>query len=534
MKSRVMQTISILVLILALTACSGKSAQSGAANSTEPSATGNTAATTNAKDSLVVAMTADQGTLDPAVTMDNAAWKITYPTYERLVEYDGATTEVKPGLAKEWQVSPDGKTWTFTLNEGHKFADGTAVDAEAVKFTFDRILKIAKGPVDVFGVIQAVTVKDAKTVVFTLKNNFPPFLSTLAANYGGIVNPKVKEHEVNGDLGQSYLAEHTMGSGPYQLTEWKKGEYLKLELNPNASVKPALKTVYFKIIADSSAQRLQLEKGDIDIAEGIPVEQLGGVSSLPNVQIVQNPSLFVDIAYINSSKGNPALKDPKVRQAISYAVDYKALADSVQQGYATQMRGPIPQGLWGHNGNAMQYSYDPAKAKSLLAEAGVSNLTLDLVYSDKWPWWETEALTLQSFLGEAGIKLNLKKVAYATQRDMIDKGDFDLSLGVWSPDFADPFMFMNYWFDSNNFGLSGNRAFYKNDEVDGLLRKAASINDQAEREKLYSQAQDIVIDEAPYLLLYQKDYLLPISKEVKGFLYNPMLEGIYNLADMSK
>lgn len=530
-KSKLGFVLIAAILAVTLSACSDNAKQPAATASASGSPSASNA---SGKDTLVVAMTADEGTLDPAVTMDNAAWKITYPTYERLVEYDGESTEVKPGLAKEWKVSPDGLTWTFTLNEGHKFADGTPVDANAVKFTFDRTLKIAKGPVDVFGVIQEVKVQDPKTVVFTLNKNFPPFLSTLAANYGGIVNPKVMEHEENGDLGQNYLASHTMGSGSYQLTEWKKGEYLKLETNPNASVKPAIATVYFKIVADSSAQRLQLEKGEIDIAEGIPVEQLGAVTAFPNVQIVQKPSLFVDIAYINSTKGNPALQNQKVRQAISYAVDYGSLTKMVQKGYATQMRGPIPEGLWGHDGQAKQYQLDTAKAKSLLAEAGAGDLSLRLIYSDKWPWWETEALALQALLSDVGIKVELKKVAYATQREMIDKGDFDLSLGVWSPDFADPFMFMNYWFDSNNFGLSGNRAFYKNDKVDELVRKAAASNDKAERERLYKEAQTIVIDEAPYLYLYQKDYLLPISKNVAGFIYNPMLEGIYNLQEMSK
>jgi len=169
-----------------------------------------------------------------------------------------------------------------------------------------------------------------------------------------------------------------------------------------------------------------------------------------------------------------------------------------------------------------------------LAEAGVSNLSLTLLYSDARTWWETEALTLQAFLADIGVELKLNKIANATSREMIDKGEFDLALGVWSPDFGDPFMFMNYWFDSNNFGLAGNRAFYKNDKVDELVRKAATTNDQAEREKLYQEAQKIVIDEAPYIYLYQKDFLLPISKRVKGFVYNPMLEGIYNLAEMSK
>jgi len=198
------------------------------------------------------------------------------------------------------------------------------------------------------------------------------------------------------------------------------------------------------------------------------------------------------------------------------------------------MKGPIPDGLWGHDPDSKQYTYDVAKAKSLLAEAGVTDLTLDYLYSDNKPWWETEALAIQAYLAEVGIKVNLKKVAYATMREMIDSGEFDLCVGVWSPDFGDPFMFMNYWYDSNSFGLAGNRAFYKNDQVDQLVRKAATVNDQAEREKLYQEAQKIVVEDAAYVLLYQKDFLLPISKEVKGFTYNPMLEGIYNLATMSK
>lgn len=531
MKKRLICWFIIFGIIALLSACTEN------ANS-NPDASKNSTATTSTnngeKDKLTVAITADQGTLDPAVTMDNSAWKITYPAYERLVEYDGASTNVKPGLAKEWKVSADGKTWTFTLNEGHKFADGSVVDAEAVKFSFERLLKIGKGPSEVYSVISQIKVENPNTVTFILKENFPPFLSTLAANYGSIVNPKVMEHEKNGDLGQNYLANNTMGSGAYQLGKWKKGEYIRLDLNPYSSVKPHFKNVYFKIVGDSSAQRLQLEKGEIDIAEGIPVEQLESVKSMNNVTIIQKPSLLVDYVYINTSKGNASLKDPRVRQALNYGIDYKSLIDSVQQGLATQMRGLIPNGLWGYDDQAKQYEYDVDKAKKLLADAGVKNLTLDLLYSDNKTWWETEALAIQANLAEIGVKVNLKKVAYAMSREMIDKGDFDLALGVWSPDFGDPYAFLNYWLDSNNFGLAGNRAFYKNNEVDTLLRKAATINDQAERESIYKKVQDIAIEDAPYILLYQKDFILPMSKKVKGFIYNPMLEGIYNLTEMSK
>nr|WP_106781063.1 ABC transporter substrate-binding protein [Lysinibacillus timonensis] len=521
-----------IVITILLSACMENA---NAPTSTETTSNENEPTTeTSNNDQLVIAIPADVTSLDPAITMDNTTWKIIYNVYERLVDYDGATTNIKPGVAKDWDVSEDGKTWTFYLEEGHTFSDGTPVDAEAVKASFDRSLKIDQGPAGVFSMVSEIRVDDPMTVTFVLSDPFPPFLSTLAANYGNIVNPKVLEHDQDGDLGQNYLATNTMGSGPYQLTDWKKGDSLKLELNEHSKVQPAIKTVLFKIVGDPSVQRMQLEKGEIDIAEGIPVDQIDTVKSLNNVELLQQPSLLVDYIYINNNNGNPALQDIKVRQALNYGIDYASLIDGVQLGYATQMQGPIPDGIWGHDKSVKQYNYDVEKAKELLNEAGVENLEIDLLYSDNKTWWETEALMIQANLAEIGVKVNLNKVAYATSREMMDKGEFDLALGVWSPDFGDPFMFMNYWFDSSNHGLAGNRAFYTNSEVDKLLKEAATNNNQGQREEIYKQIQDIVIEEAPYILLYQKDFMLPISKDVKGFVYNPMLEGMYNLTEMSK
>lgn len=487
------------------------------------------------KSTLTVAMPTDEGTLDPGVSMDNAAWKITYPCYERLVKYQGADTTVAPDLASKWDISSDGKTWTFTLKTGDKFPDGTPVDATAVKFSFDRMLKINKGPAGDFDEIKGVKVIDATHVEFDLKTSFPPFLSSLAANYASIVDPKVMDHEQSGDMGQAFLANHTLGSGPYQLADWKQGQYLELTNNSSYSgTQPTLKTVYFKIIGDASAERLQLEKGAIDIAEGISSDQLKTLSSTSGMTVINKPSMLADYVYINSTKGNAALKNKLVRQAISYAIDYQGIIQSSQSGYASQMRGPVPQGLWGHDDSVTQYTQDLGKAKQLMTSANAGSLTLTLLYSDHMPWWSTEALAIQNNLQQIGITVKLEKVEYATMRQMLDKGQFDLSLGVWSPDYADPSMFMNFWFDSKNFGLAGNRAFYSNPQVDDLIRQAMATTVQQQRTQLYSQAQKIVVDDAPYVYLYQKNYLLPMRSDVQGFIYNPMLEQIYNLADMSK
>lgn len=512
----------LIVSMIVMTAC--------AKNSNAPSSS----RSTDSKETLTIAIAADPGTLDPAVSMDNSSWKITYSAYERLVQFNKGSTEVKPDLARSWSVSTDGKKWTFLLNSGHKFADGTSVNAQAVKYSFDRLLKIAKGPSAVYGIIDTIKTSGNNKVIFTLKKSFPPFLSTLAANYGSIVNPEVAKKAKNDDQGQGYLASHTMGSGPYRLTSWNKGQSLQLHVNKHYNKKLMLKKIVFKIVSDSSAQKLQLKNGTVDIAENIPTEQLKDIKSMKNVTLLQKPSLLVDYVYINTNNGNALLKNKKVRQALNEAIDKKSLIDAVQQGYATNLHAPIPKGLWGYDASIKGYAYRLNHAKQLLKSAHATDLNLTLLYSDNSQWWGTEALTIQSELKQAGVRVKLNKVAYATSRNMMDEGKFDLALGVWSPDFADPFAFMNYWYDSRNGGLAGNRSFYKNAEVDQMLREAATSNNHAKREKLYNQTQKIVVDDAPYILLYQKDFLLPISKNVTGFVFNPMLQGMYNFDEMSK
>ncbi|MGH3502430.1 MAG: ABC transporter substrate-binding protein [Nocardioidaceae bacterium] len=486
---------------------------------------------------LVVDMSADVETMDPAVTVDNHTWKVTYPAYERLVGYKGSTTDLKPDLAKSWKVSDNGLVWTIQIAPGHKFADGSPVDAKAVKFSFDRVLKVNKGPAGTFAEVKKVEAPSKMTVRFTLKNAFAPFVSTLATNQSNIVNPKVMEHEQDGDMGQAYLANHTMGSGPYQVESHVKGQSVTLTLNPNYSgSKPDITKAVFQVVDDPSAQRLQIEKGQVDIAEGIPADQLKEMEGTEDLTILDKPSFTVDYVYINVGKnGAPALKKTQVRQAINYAVDYKGIIQASQQGHAKQMRGPIPEGMWGHDPKLKQYHTDLKKAKQLMAKANVGDVEpLTLLYSDHWPWWPTEALSIQASLKKIGIPVELKKTEYATMRSLLDKGSFDLSLGTWSPDFADPYMFMNYWYDSDNGGLAGNRSFYSNPKVDHLIRTAAKVSDKAQRTKLYQQAQKIVVDDPPYVYLYQKDFQLPLRSNVKGMVFNPMTRGIYNLADMSK
>ncbi len=512
------------MLAACLAGCGGSGSGGGSSNKTP-------------KDSLVIGTAYESATLDPAVSMDNGAWAITYPCYDRLVRYKTAggkaSTEVEGSLAVSWKTSPDGLVWTFKLKPEAKFADGSPVDAQAVKFSFDRLMKMKKGPADYFPTLKSVDVVDATTVKFVLSKAFAPFLFTLATNGGSIINPKVEAKAKNGDNATAYLAENTMGSGPYQLKEWARGQHLTLAVNEKYwGKKPTLKTVVFQSIKDASAQRLQLEKGDLDIAQGIPVEQTEELAKNKDIKVGEYPNFLISYLYVNNQKA--PLNNVKVRQALSYAMDYKAILDGSVKGKGIAMKGPIPKGMWGYDDSLAGYTTNVEKAKSLLAEAGQKDLTVHLLYSNYKTFWEAEALLIQNSLQKAGIKCELDKVAWATLRDRVDHGNFEICLGSWTPDFADPYMFMNLWYDSSKFGLSGDRSFYKNAKVDELVRKAVDVTDQKERTKLYQQAQKIAVDEAGYILLFQTSTIVPQRANVKGFVYNPMLDNMFNFEDMSK
>ncbi len=486
---------------------------------------------------LVVGVSSDIHTLDPGVSSDNYDWRQIYPCYDRLVKYKvvngEGSTEVEPQAAESWTVSDDGTVWTFTIRQGITFNDGTPLDAEAIRFSFQRTLTIGKGPADNIGAIESMRVVDPYTLEITLKNAYGPFLQTLATNGASIINPTVMQHEKDGDLAQAWLAENTDGSGPFILSEWTRGQRAVLEAKADYwGGAPKIDKAIIRFMSESADRRMALERGDIDIAENILVDQIPALENHSDIVVKRFPSQLVEYVYINCQK--PVLADNRVRQALNYAIDYQGIIDHVLQGNGVQMRGPVPKGMWGHKEDVYQYSRNIDKAKALLKEAGAEGLSLTLIYSDRRAAWEQIATVMQSNFRDIGVDLKLELMANPTLRDRMDKGDFELCLGAWSPDFADPYMFMNFWFESDKWGLPGNRSFYKNEQVDALVKKAAVLSDQAERVKLYNEAQDIIMEDAPYIFLYQIQTIVPMRKNVTGYVYNPMLESMYNFESIAK
>lgn len=498
---------------------------------------GSAACAETAVDTLVIGKAADPQTFDPAVTIDNNDMTVAYPAYQRLVAYevkDGAgQTTVAGQLAESWTVSADGKVWEFKLKPGNTFSDGSIVDAAAVKFSFERLMKLAQGPSEAFPAGLMVEAADPSTVRFILPEAFAPFLFTLANSGAGIVNPKVMEHEKDGDLGQGWLSANTAGSGAYELANWDKGQSIKMVPNPYyAGEVPALKSVEVRIIPDASARRLALEAGDLDIAESLPVDQTEAIAAADGVKVETYPSLLVTYLYLNNSK--PPFDNPAARNAMVAAVDRAGIIDGIMLGQAEPMNGPIPKGMWGYDATIPAQTWDIDAATKAFADSGLAGQTLTFALSDRDPAWNMIALAVQANMAQAGVNVTLESSANASYRDRLGAGDFQIAIGNWSPDFADPYMFMNYWFDSGKHGLSGNRSFYTNAKVDELVRAAAVETDQAKREAMYQTAQKTVVDDAAYVYLFQRSTQLAMRDTVEGYAFNPMLEQIYDFKAMSK
>jgi len=483
-------------------------------------------------DALVFGVTAEAETLDPHVSIDNNTWRAIYYCYDRLVEYDGGSTAVVPGLASSWEISPDGLHYTFHLRQGVQFVDGTPFNAEAVRFNFERLLAIGKAPSGTFGFIDSVDVLDDYTVRVNLTSPFAPALSAFATDQGCIVSPGVMAHEVGGDYGQDYLAEHTAGTGAFYASEWTHGLRLVLTRNDDYWRGPAaLSEVILRYIPEPEDLRLLLEKGEIDIAEKLTVDQIENLKGTPGIRVFEAPSFACHYVYLNCQ--NEYLKDVRVRQAISYAIDYAGIIEFLWRNTVVQMEGPVPIGFAEHI-PVYQYAQDLDRARALLDEAGYAGgFTLRLMHSPTIPEWQPMAVVIQENLAEIGISVEIESYAWATLRAKLDQSDFDMSFGYWTPDYADADMFTWYWFFSENWGLAGNRAWYKNPIMDDLVTRERLEVDEQRRQDLFEGIQWLGVSDAPYLYLLQINYQLPMREWVKGYVFNPMLLNMPNFYGIS-
>lgn len=477
---------------------------------------------------LIVGQIAEPKALDPqAVTAAND-FRIIVNLFDGLVRFRDGTLEVEPALADSWQISEDGKTYRFSLRPGVMFHDGTPVDAEAVKFTFDRMLRedhpyYSTGPFPLaffFSSVASVEAPDAQTVVFTLTEPYAPFLTNLATPTGAIVSPTaVAAH--GADFGRN-----PVGAGAFKFAEWRSNEAVVVEANPDYwDGAPGLQAVVFRPITDANTRTAEMLAGGIDVMTEVPPVSLGQFGA--GYHIVEAAGPHVWFLILNLRDG--VFSDQRVRQAVNYAVNKEAIVNDVLEGTATVAEGPIPAAFgWAYNPEVKPYPHDPDKARELLAEAGIAPGT-------KLRFMVTEggsgmldpvamATAIQADLAAVGLQAEIQSYEWNTFLGEVNPGlagKGDMAEMAWMTSDPDTLPFLTLRTEAFPDKGGFNSGYYSNPEVDALLEQARVATDQAVRAEAYRKVQQIVHDDAPWLFVANWKQNAVTSDRVTDFTLQP-------------
>jgi len=493
-------------------------------------------------DTLIYGRGSDADRLDPVSTDNGESIKVIVNVFEPLVTYADETTDLVPCLAESWEQSDDGLTWTFHLRPGVKFHDGTPMNAEAVVFSFERMLHedpahlytMARPYRPNYMMVDKVEAVDERTVRFTLKEPSAVFLANIAMFPASIVSPTaVKKRK------ESFTKE-PVGTGPFRFKSWQRDQQLVLEANPDYwGEPPGVERVVFVPVSDDETRRRQLALGEIHIADNLPPAVIDAVAREPGVVTQLQPGLNVGYLTMNTEK--PPLNNRKVRQAVARAIDKKTLIEQYYAGYGRPAVNMVPYTMWGHDDalyeRLVDTQYDPQEAKRLLeeaaAEAGFSlPLKLELSVMDRPRPYMQQPVETAAFIKDAlrqiGIDVSVRPTPNARHFERLMGGEFELGLIGWTTDNNDPDNFLYTLVDQDNIsdpdkpGSLGNATSrFRSDELHGLLTQAQHETDLAKRKALYHQAQELIVEEAPLVPLVHTEVRIALRDNVKGYKLHP-------------
>ena len=463
------------------------------------------------RDTMTVAIGTDASTFDPHFCTDSATEVLNKNLYSNLVRFN-ATMEIVPDLATKWEVSSDGLTWSFDLRDGVKFHDGTTVNAEAVKASFERLLDEKNGSPrrSVLAMIKNIDAVSPTQLKLTTAYPTGSFLQQLAHPVGAIISPAAIVK-----YGKD-LSRNPVGTGPFKLAEWKSGDKILMEKNASYfDGPPAISQLVWKIVPEDSARTMLIESGQADVVLRVPVADLERLRAKSDVSLLEGPTVMTMYVALNNSRG--PLKDVRVRRAINYAVDKESLVKNIVGGLGIVADAPISQSTWGY-AKVGAYPLDRAKAKDLLTQAGYAKgMELELwTPVGRYLMDRQVAENLQAQLAEVGITITIRPWEFQALMSEVKKGQFDAVLLGWSPSTGDADQGLYPVFHSSQFPPNSNRAFYSNPQVDTLLLDARQATDPQTRLSLYAQAEKIIMDEAAWLFLYYPKQVVMTRANVKG------------------
>lgn len=497
--------------------------------------------------------------LDPAIVTDGESFRVSGQILEGLYTFAPGTTNPVPALAEECTANEEATEWTCKLRQGVKFHDGTDFNADAVIFNFERwrftnnpyhfpeqvfeYYEAMWGGFDDASVITSVEKVDDFTVKFILSSPMAPFLANLAMDMFAISSPAAIE--ANG-AAYGTPAVGAVGTGPFKFVEWVEGDHITVVANQDWwGGKPSIDQIIWRVIPDASARFLALKAGDIHGMEQATPEDLASAQADPNMQVLFKPPL--NTVYLAFNFKVKELQDIKVREAIAHAINKEALAEAFWGASGQVAKTLVPPSMWGYNDAIEDWKYDPELAKQLLAEAGypngLSEMTIaedildaegNVVFKagDKMPL-RLNYIPIDRFyisgpkaVAEA-IAADLAKAGIVTE--LYTPGDWATYLGHrrngmlvglymlgWGGDNGDPDNFTGYFFGGGAEPIK-REGWYQNAKLAELLNKAVTIPDQAEREPLYKEADQILHDEVARIWLVHQATPILLSAKVSGY-----------------
>ena len=500
------------------------------------------------KDTLVLAAAFDDIiSLDPAEAFEISTGELTGNAYDRLLRFDVADpSKLLPDLARTWKLGDDGKTYSFELRAGVKFASGNALSAEDVVFSLQRAVLLDKTPAFIltqFG-LSKQNVKDrvrqTGPLSLTIETDKPyaPTLvyNCLTASVASVVDKKLllsKEtiKDGVGDMGHAWLKTNCAGSGPLKIREWRANELVALERNDNYwGAKSKLARVIYRHVKESATQRLLLEKGDVDIARKLTPQDLAALASNKDIRLVSTPKGTV--YYFSLNQKNPILAKPEVREAFKWLVDYDAIGATIIKNIGVVHQNFLPLGLLGA-AKDVPYKLDVAKAKALLAKAGHPNgfkVTIDM-RTVQPVQGITEAV--QQTLRRAGIELEILPGDGKQTLTKYRSRRHDIYIGQWGADYWDPHTNADTFArnpDNADDAQSKSLAWRNAWAIPDLTKKAdaaALERDGAKRATLYQEIQAEFRKTSPFVMLYQETEVAALRANIEGLRIGPTSDSTY-------
>ena len=484
---------------------------------------------------------ADSLFLDPVLNDANVDIWILTNLYDTLIRSTPDGKGLEPGLATEWSVSDDGTEVTLTLREGVKFADGSDMSAEDVKWSLDRARNPENGIWNgLIASIDAIEIADPSTVVLKLKNPDPTIIPALAV-FNTAILPKALFEAQPGETDAekaAAFAEHPVGTGPFVFESLDRGTRMRMVRNPHhwelgedGEPLPYLDSVTFEVIPDDATRILKLKSGELGGAEFIPFARVAELDADLNVDMQLFPGTRVTYLTMNVrpelSDGTPnPLSDVKVRQALNYAIDKDAIVQIVTYGVGTPSQSYMSSTTPMARLEGEPYPYDPEKAKALLGETEWADGFEVSIYALAGSADEIAIdSAVQQMWSQLGVKLNIEQVDNATRTEHYRAGDFQMRNSSWTNDINDPSQITSYmaYYPLIESLHSG----WNVDEVNKLFEQSQQELDPQARAEQYDRIQEIHTSEAPVVYLYETPYPVALQSNVKGFYQIPLGNNIF-------